>query len=185
MSQEAEFKAKQREQILSDEELLKANEIQAKANVRGMKLVPERTIKNRDRYVQLQQLNISYLHNLKYLTNAEKVLLFDMCPHVGIESNCIVDDVYEKVQSPLTITEFASKIGRTRNNVSPIINSLIDKGILARSETGLDNNNVRAYSLFVNPNIMYSGNRDSVNGTLIAMFKKVPKELKKLPVKMF
>lgn len=161
------------------------NELQQKAQARGSIIVPERKVKNRNRYVQLQQLNIAYLHELKYLTNAEKVLLFDMCPHVGIDSNCIVEDIHEKVQNPLTITEFAKKIGRTRNNVSPIINSLIDKGILARSETGLEDNNVRAYSIFVNPNIMYSGSRDSVNGTLIAMFKKVRKELKKLPVKMF
>jgi len=96
-----------------------------------------------------------------------------------------VDDIHAKSPIPLTITDIAEAIERTKNNISPIINSLIDKGVLARSETGIEDNNARAYAIFVNPNIMLSGSRDNVNATLKAMFKKVPKELKNLPTKMF
>ncbi len=76
-------------------------------------------------------------------------------------------------------------LGKKKQNVNPIIKGLIDKGILARSESSLEDNNVRAYALFVNPHIMFSSDRDNVNGTLKAMFRKAPNELKKLPVKLF
>jgi hypothetical protein len=51
--------------------------------------------------------------------------------------------------------------------------------IIARSESG------GAYALFINPHVMFSGNRDEVNPTLKAMFRKVPKQLKNLPIKLF
>ncbi|HEF7293144.1 TPA: MarR family transcriptional regulator, partial [Bacillus cereus] len=77
------------------------------------------------------------------------------------------------------------KIGRHETKVSPLVRKLIDKGIIARSESGVDDNNVRAYALFINPHVMFSGNRDEVNPTLKAMFRKVPKQLKNLPIKLF
>ncbi|MDF9507251.1 winged helix-turn-helix transcriptional regulator [Bacillus cereus] len=185
----AERKARKRDiensKILTDEEMQQANELQAKANSQGMKLVPERKVKNNSRFVQLNQANLIYLREISYLKTAEKNFLFEIASNVGLLSNCIVDDVYKKSPVPLTQTEIAEVLGKKKQNVNPIIKQLIDKGIIARAETGLDNNNVRAYSLFLNPNIMYSGNRDEVNPTLQAMFKKVPKELKKLPSPMF
>ncbi|WP_318566423.1 hypothetical protein [Peribacillus simplex] len=87
---------------------------------------------------------------------------------------------------PLTQSDLAVVLGKKKQNVNPIIKGLIDKGILARSESGLEDNNVRAYALFVNPHIMFSsGDRDNVNGTLKAMFRKIPAQLKKLPEKLF
>ncbi|WP_440287765.1 hypothetical protein, partial [Klebsiella oxytoca] len=47
--------------ILSEEEMYLANELQAKAGSRGMKLVPERKIKNKAKFVQIIQQNIQYL----------------------------------------------------------------------------------------------------------------------------
>lgn len=173
------------EKILTEEELEQANQLQAKANARGMKLVPERKVKNKAKFVQIIQQNIMFLQQQKYLTNAEKVFLFDIAGYVGFLSNCIVNDVTLKTPTPLTQTDLANVIGRHKTKVSPIINSLIDKGVMARSESSLEANNVRAYALFVNPNIMFSGNRDEVNLTLKAMFSKSPKELKNLPIQLF
>lgn len=185
---EAEKKARLRDiekdkkkQVLTDEELLQAGELQAKATSRGMLLVPERKVKNRSRFVQMNQANLLYLREIKYLTTAEKTFLMDIAPHVEIESNCIVENSKKTNALPLTQSDIAAILGKKKQNVNPIIKGLVDKGILARSESGLEDNNVRAYALFVNPNIMFSGNRDSVNGTLKAMFRKVPNELKKLP----
>jgi len=171
--------------ILSEEELQLANELQLKANSRGMKLVPERKVKNKARFVQIIQQNIQYLFEIDYLTNAEKVFLLDVSMCVGFLSNCLVSDINSKEQIPLTQRELAKKIGRHETKVSPLVRKLIDKGIIARSESGVDDNNVRAYALFINPHIMFSGNRDEINPTLKAMFRKVPKQLKNLPIKLF
>jgi DNA-binding MarR family transcriptional regulator len=186
---EAEKKAKLRdlenEKILTDEELQKATELQTKASSRGMVLIPERKVKNRARFVQLNQANLLYLRDIKYLTTAEKSFIMDIAPHVEIESNCIVKDCKKVNSTPLTQSDLAVVLGKKKQNVNPIIKGLIDKGILARSESGLEDNNVRAYALFVNPHIMFSGNKDNVNGTLKAMFRKTPPELRKLPEKLF
>jgi DNA-binding MarR family transcriptional regulator len=186
---EAERKARLRdlesEKILTDEELQKATELQTKANSRGMVLIPERKIKNKARFVQLIQENILYLRDLKYLTTAEKNFLMDIVPNVEFSSNCLVDDCSKVNPMPLTQTDLAGILGKKKQNVNPIIKGLIDKGILARSESGLEDNNVRAYALFVNPHIMFSGDKDKINGTLKAMFRKTPNQLKKLPIKLF
>ncbi|KXY40035.1 hypothetical protein AT257_06745 [Bacillus cereus] len=187
--QEAEKKARlrdiQNEKILTEEEMVLANTLQIKANERGMKLVPERKIRNKAKFVQIIQQNITYLRSEKYLTNAEKSFLIDIAGYVGFLSNCLVEDVNLKNPIPLTQSDLSRKLGIDKSNMSKRVNSLIDKGVLARSESGIENNNVRAYSLFVNPNILFSGNKDEVNGTLKAMFRKIPKELKDLPVQLF
>ncbi|MEB2268591.1 MarR family transcriptional regulator [Priestia megaterium] len=187
--QEAEKKARLREiengKVLTEEELNYANELQAKANSKGMKLVPERKIKNKVRFVQLIQENILYLRDIKYLTTAEKNFLMDLVPNVEFSSNCIVNDSRQVNSLPVTQSDLAEILGKKKQNINPIIKGLIDKGILARSESGIEDNNVRAYALFINPHIMFSGDKDNVNGTLKAMFRKTPKELKSLPVKLF
>jgi DNA-binding Lrp family transcriptional regulator len=186
---EAEKKARLRDlengKILTDEEMQQANDLQAKANSKGMKLVPEKKIKNNFRFAQLLQSNWGYLRMKKYLTSAEKNFLIDLVPNVGFLSNCIVDDPKKKNQTPLTQNEIAELLGIDKANVSKIVKRLIDKGVIARSETGVDGSNARAYALYINPNIIYSGNKDEVNLTLQTMFKKQPKELKDLPERLF
>jgi len=187
--QEAEKKARLREiengKVLTEEELNYANELQAKANSKGMKLVPERKIKNKVRFVQLIQENILYLRDIKYLTTAEKNFLMDLVPNVEFSSNCIVNDSRQVNSLPVTQSDLAEILGKKKQNINPIIKGLIDKGILARSESGIEDNNVRAYALFINPHIMFSGDKDNINGTLKAMFRKTPKELKNLPIRLF
>ncbi|MEK4745913.1 replication/maintenance protein RepL [Bacillus sp. FSL R9-9481] len=171
--------------ILTEEEMYLANELQAKANSCGMKLVPERKVKNKAKFVQIIQQNFQYLFEINYLSNAEKVFLLDISMCVGFLSNCLVSDINSKEQMPLTQRELAKKIGRHETKISPLIRNLIDKGIMARSESGVDGNNVRAYAVFLNPHIMFSGNKDDINPTLKAMFTKVPKQLKELPIRLF
>lgn len=145
----------------------------------------KRSPKSKVKFAQLIQDNIDYLDGIDYLDNKEIVFLWKISKRIGFLSNCIVDNIHTKNQTPLTQTQISQVLNRTKNNVNPIIKSLIDKGIIARSETGLEDNNARAYALFVNPNILFAGDKDDVNLTLRAMFKKVPKELKNLPVKLF
>ncbi|HDR8344246.1 TPA: MarR family transcriptional regulator, partial [Bacillus cereus] len=59
--EQAEKNARLREiensKILSEEEMQLANQLQAKASSRGMKLIPEKKVKNKAKFVQLLQLN--------------------------------------------------------------------------------------------------------------------------------
>ncbi|MBX9968912.1 winged helix-turn-helix domain-containing protein [Priestia aryabhattai] len=189
--QEAEKKARLREiendKVLTDQELELANDLQAKANAGKMKLVPERQIKNRARFVQFLQLNWRYLRKENYLSSEEKVFLVDIQSQIGLHSNAIVDDVNKKNASPLNITQIAELLGTSRPKVSRVVNSLVKKGILAKAESGIEDNNVKAYAIYINPNIIYAGNKDDVQGALITMFKKPMnnKVLKHLPDRLF
>ncbi|MBC6973926.1 MarR family transcriptional regulator [Bacillus sp. Xin] len=171
--------------ILSEEEMQLANELQSKANARGMKLVPERKVKNKAKFAQFIQQNWKYINEIKYITTAEKAFLVDIIPYIGFGSNCIVENTEVKQQIPLTQEGLGKLIGKNKSQMSKIIKPLIDKGILDRTEGSIEENNVRTYAIFVNPNIIYSGDRDNVNPTLQAMFRRVPKELKKLPIQLF
>lgn len=188
LSEKAEQKARQRdfenEKVLSDEEIKQANDLQTKANARGMKLVPEKKVKNKSRFAQIIQQNWGYLFEIDYLKTEEIKFLNRIIPYIGFLSNCLVDDVMKKAPVPLNQTELAEKTKTSRQTNNRIIKQLIDKGILAKAETGKDDVNARMYALFVNPNIIYCGDRDNVNETLKAMFMKTPKALKKLPQKI-
>ncbi|HDR8344106.1 TPA: MarR family transcriptional regulator, partial [Bacillus cereus] len=97
------------------------------------------------------------------------------------------DDITKKYASPLNITQIGKILETSRTKVSRIINSLVKKGILAKAESGIEGNNAKAYVIYINPNIIYAGNRDDVQGALVTMFKKAMnnKILKNLPNKLF
>lgn len=173
--------------ILSEEEMQLANKLQAKAGSRGMKLVPEKKVKNKAKFVQLLQLNWEYLRQKDYMTGEEKIFLLDIQAYIGLHSNAIVDDITKKYASPLNITQIGEVLGTSRTKVSRVINSLVKKGILAKAESGVEGNNVKAYAIYVNPNIIYAGNRDDVQGALVTMFRKAMnnKTLKNLPNRLF
>ncbi|MEG7883474.1 helix-turn-helix domain-containing protein [Bacillus paranthracis] len=173
--------------ILSEEEMQLANELQAKAGSRGMKLVPEKKVRNKAKFVQLLQLNWEYLRQQDYMTGEEKIFLLDIQAYIGLHSNAIVDDITKKYASPLNITQIGEVLGTSRTKVSRVINSLVKKGILAKAESGVEGNNVKAYAIYVNPNIIYAGNRDDVQGALVTMFRKAMnnKTLKNLPNRLF
>lgn len=115
------------------------------------------------------KLNLRSINNL---TISEKSFLLGIAPHVESESNCIVEDCRKSHSEPLNETDIAKVLGEKKQNVNTIIKKLIDKGILVRVECGLESDNARAFILFVNPNIMFSGDRDNVDETLKVMFRK-------------
>lgn len=190
LAQEAEFRAKEREKILTDEELHTANDLQAKANARGMKLVPEKKIKNNFSFAQFMQRNWAMLREEKYFTSEEKLFLVDISTNVSLHSNAIVDDIKKSPPMALNIQQIADLLGTSRPKISRVVNSLIKKGILAKSISGEVNivNQAKDYVLFVNPHVIYVGERDSVKEHLVLMFTnqmKKNKTLKKLPHKFF
>jgi DNA-binding Lrp family transcriptional regulator len=89
------------------------------------------------------------------------------------------------VQIPMTQSDIASYLGINKGNLSRIIKSLIDKGVIVRAVGFKEGINARAYSLYLNPHIIYSGDRDNIPEPLKTMFYKTPKALKNLPVRLF
>lgn len=49
----------------------------------------------------------------------------------------------------------------------------------------IEGNNVRTNAFFINPNIMFSGERDNIEVTLKALFIKSKPLLKKIPIALF
>ncbi|MCQ6530979.1 helix-turn-helix domain-containing protein [Bacillus mycoides] len=189
--EEAEKNARLRDiensKILSEEEMYIANELQSKANLRGMKLVPERKIKNKAKFVQIIQDNWSYLQSISYLKNEEIVFLMSLIPFIGFGSNAIVDNPKKKQPLPLTQRELAKSLETSETKVSRVVKALYTKGIIARSESIVENSNVKSYALFINPHILYAGDRDNIEEGLKIQFIKImrAKPLKDLPIKFF
>jgi DNA-binding Lrp family transcriptional regulator len=183
---EAERKARLRdlenEKILTEEEMQQANDLQAKANFRGMKLVPEKKIKNKAKFAQFIQENWEYLNTIKYLTPAEKTFLLDIMPYVGFKTNCLVEDIREKAQMPLTQELLSQRIGKHKSDVSRLLKRLEKKYVVFRGQTGSEEYNAVSHSIYINPNILYCGDRDNVSEHLFTMFPKPPKQLKEIPV---
>jgi predicted transcriptional regulator len=185
----AERKARLRDiensQVLSQEELDLANQLQAKANAGKMKLVPEKKIKNKAKFAQIIQPNWGYLFEIDYLKTEEYKFLNRVIPYIGFRSNCLVDDINKKSPVPLSQSDLAQKLGSSKPTVSRLVKQLIDKGIMSKAESGKDDVNARMYALYINPHIIYCGDRDNINETLQTMFRKTPKALKKLPERLF
>ena len=101
--------------------------------------------------------------------------------------NCIVLDIKAKNPVLANITEIAKLIDASRQPTSTVINSLVKKGILFKGDSGVEGNNAKAYAAFINPHVVYAGDKDNVNEALKVMFYKAMKMpiLKDLPNKFF
>ncbi|PGM57902.1 MarR family transcriptional regulator [Bacillus cereus] len=144
------------------------------------------------RFAQFLQKNWEFLRNEKYFTSEEKIFLTDVQSNISMHSNAIVDDIMKKPANALTIQGLADCLNTSRTKVSRVVNALIKKGILAKAVSGSGDvnnfNQAKDYVLFINPNIIYVGDKDDIDEHLILMFKKQMKNnsiLKKLPQKLF
>lgn len=86
----------------------------------------------------------------------------------------------------MTQKQIAERLGTSTPKVSRIVKNLVEKGIIVRAVgQKIEGYNGRTYSLFVNPNIIYSGERDNVETTLKALFINAKSLLKDFPVALF
>jgi hypothetical protein len=81
-------------------------------------------------------------------------------------------------------------LGTSRAKVSRVVNSLIKKGVLAKSISGdvSQGHYAKDYVLFVNPHIVYAGDKERIPEHLKLQFNNVMKKnevLKKIPNKLF
>lgn len=196
---EAERKARERDSELeklkyklehggfSQEDIEKALTTLAGATNKSYYIGTRRSPQSKLRFAQFLQRNWKFLSQKKYLSSGEKAFLVDIVPFIGFDSGCIVVDPMPKNTVPAYIKEIAVMTSRNRSNVNMTINCLVDKGILAKAASGVEGNNAKAYAIFVNPHVIYAGDKDNVNSTLQAMFFKAMKMdvLKDLPDKLF
>ncbi|MCM3541325.1 MarR family transcriptional regulator [Priestia endophytica] len=166
-----------------DEAVGLLSKVTGKEHYIGTKKSPQSKV----RFAQFLQNNWEFLRFEKYLTSREKVFLTDITSHIALSSNCIVLDIKDKNPTPANITDISRIIGSDRSNTSKVINSLVKKGLLFKGESGIEGNNAKAYAIFVNPHLIYTGDRDNVNEALKVMFHKAMrmKVLKDLPDRLF
>jgi len=183
----AENKFKQEHNDVSKSELEKAMEIMVKATGKNLYIGTKKSPQSKVRFAQFMQENLGFLYKQKYLTDREKIFLTEIVPYIAFSSNCIVLDIRVKTPVPANISEIAKLIDAARQSTSTVINALVRKGILFKGLSGIEGNNAKAYAVFVNPHIIYAGDKDSVNEALQVMFYKTMKMkiLKDLPNKLF
>ncbi|MBJ8031661.1 helix-turn-helix domain-containing protein [Bacillus cereus group sp. N21] len=172
---------------VSKAELEQAMEIMAKATGKELYIGTKRSPQSKVRFAQFMQNNLGFLRQNKYLTAREKSFFIDITPLIAFDSNCIVEDIKAKNPAPMNISQIADFLGADRSNTSKIINSLKRKGLLFKGESGLEGNNAKAYAIFINPHIIYAGDKDNINKALQIMFHKAMKMkiLKDLPDRLF
>jgi hypothetical protein len=129
------------------------------------------------RFVQIITDNMNYLCEVGYLTTAEKAFLIDLIPYIEFKTNIIVEKNNENNidADAATPSYLAKKLKKERANVSRLMNSLLEKGVLAVAESGMTTEDGRICSSrtwFVNPNVMCNSPKDGVDKATQKIFKK-------------
>lgn len=158
---------------IEEEEISGAMETLSKATGKDLVLYTKRSPNSNIRFAQTIQENLQYLYQNNYLTGREKIFLMDIIPYIAFSSNYVVLDIKEKSPVPANISEIGKLIGTERSHISRVINSLTKKGLIFKGESGIEGNNAKSYAIFLNPHIIYAGDKDNVNETLKIMFNKL------------
>nr|WP_255264210.1 helix-turn-helix domain-containing protein [Bacillus cereus] len=132
------------------------------------------------------QDNWNYALETEYLTDEEMLFLIRIQRFLQFKSNCIVDDIHSRNAIPMSQTQIAERLGTSKPKVSRILKQLERKGIVVKAVSRrLEGSRFRTNAIFINPNIMFSGDRDNIEITLKALFINSKPLLKKFPVALF
>ena len=195
---EAERKARQRDFEIEEkkfteehngvnqDDFQKALETMSKATGQDIYVGTKRSSQSKVKFVQFIQDNWDYALENAFFTDEEMLFLLRIQRFLQFKSNCIVDDIHSRSAVPMTQKQIAERLRTSTPKVSRIVKNLVEKGIIVRAVgQKTEGNNVRAYALFINPNIIYSGERDNVEVTLKALFSNAKPLLKDFPVALF
>ncbi len=140
-----------------------------KARERGLKIIPF-TAKNRAQFAQVIAPNMRYLTKKDYLTTAEMAFLFSISGYIEMHSNAIVSYEDNECGQYLRIADIGSLLNYSESQTSRLVNSLINKGVVYEYVDALT---IKKYGrvvherpLFLNPEIIFCGDRNRVNATL-------------------
>lgn len=148
-----------------DNDLSEINELEKKANSFGFGIYK---INQRNKAVFTQTINdnLETLVTKKYLTNAESTFLFLLMPFVELHSNALVN----RNGQFMSVTELAASLNRERTRTSKTITQLLEKGMMFEfvnaQEIKKYKRNISQRPLFMNPEIIYRGDKNRINATL-------------------
>ena len=138
------------------------------------------------KFVQLIQDNWDYALENKLITDEEVLFLMRIQRRLAFKTNCIVFDIHAKTKVPMTQKDIADFLKTDKAKISRIIKSLTEKGIMVRAighkKEGV---NARTYSLYVNPHLMISGEKDKIEETLKMLFINAKEKTKDFPIQLF
>lgn len=171
---------------VGQDQFQEAMETVSKAIGKSLYIGTERSPQSKVKFVQFIQDNWDYALETNYLTDEEMLFLLRIQRFLQFKSNCIVNDIHSRSAVPMTQKQIAERLGTSSPKVSRIVNKLVEKGIIVKSQgQKIEGSNVRAYALFINPNLIYSGERDNVETTLKALFINAKPLLKEFPIALF
>lgn len=154
-------------------------------------------------FTQLMTHNIQLLMKINYLTNAEESFLFRISSLLDFKTNIIVEEGYKNASTRTSRDipavagpqYLADLNGVHRTTMSRMMNTLKKKGILGTADTGTrteDGRYCNSRTWFVNPNIIYCGEKSDIDQTVQMIFRDSLKYLKdqngkkvKLPTRLF
>ncbi|WJE14014.1 helix-turn-helix domain-containing protein (plasmid) [Halobacillus sp. ACCC02827] len=172
---------------VSEEQFQKSMETISKATGgKEIGVYTKRSKQSRVRFAQLIQDNWDYALENDFFTDEEMLFLLRVQRFLQFKSNCLVDDIHSRSAVPMTQKQVAERLGTSSPKVSRIVNGLVDKGVIVKANGHkAEGVKARTYALFINPNIIYSGDRDKVETTLQALFTNAKPLFKKFPVALF
>jgi len=145
------------------------DEVEKQAEELGY-IIIKKSNKNHSIFTQNISDNIEIIVRENYLTMNELGFLMSIQPLIEYQINAIMN---KKTNSFMTVSELAQYLNRDRTGVSRTISSLLEKGILFEfvnvQEIKKFNRNVSSRTLFVNPELFYSGDRNKIDGTLATL----------------
>ncbi|TMN20949.1 helix-turn-helix domain-containing protein [Lentibacillus cibarius] len=147
-------------------DLSEVTQQETKANQQGYGLYKLKQ-KNKALFCQAIQENLDTVIQSKHLTNSELGLLLSLMPLVQFHSNAIIN---RETNEFMSISEIARYLNRERSATSKTISQLLAKGMLFEfvnaQEIKAHKRNVSQRPLFMNPEIIYAGDRNRINATL-------------------
>ncbi|MCY9026870.1 MarR family transcriptional regulator [Priestia megaterium] len=171
---------------IEQEEVNQAMETLSKATGKDIYIGTKRSPKSKVKFAQFIQDNWDYALENNYFTDEQMLFLLRVQRYMQFKSNCIVDDIHSRSAVPLTQKAIAQRLKTSAPKVSRIVNELVDKGVIVKAQgQKMEGNNARTYALFINPNIIYSGERDNIETTLKALFANSKPLFEKFPVTLF
>jgi hypothetical protein len=182
--------------------LVRVNEEERKANETRHTIVKIKD-KNKAPFSMFIDSNISYLSFKKnYLSSSEKSFLLDISPCLQLNSNILIDVVYDEkrgeyqqTNSFIDIMTLSKVLNMSDRQLRTIIKSLIDKGILFELLTNEHIEQIKTLGhisseriLIVNPEILFKGDKNKIEvglSTMTLNFDKLEKNNIKLPWKIW
>src|SRR5699024_4878142 len=183
----AEHNAKTRDRQ-HDINLTAISEEEVKANEQGYGLYKLKQ-KNHAPFCQAIQENLDMVIRSKLLMNSEIGLLLSLMPLVQLHSNAIVD---RETNEFMSIANIARYLDRERTSTSKLVSKLLKKGMLFEfanvEEIKKHKRSVSQRPLFMNPEVIYSGDRNRINATLsrlVMEFDRLERKKVYLPWKLW